>query len=218
MSPKDEKYYVNPKILVRQIISDTLIAAYDNEQFYADQTLYVLINYPGRFQSLKFYTAILNSKLMGFYFRKFYSEEDDLFPKIKVNELKDLPVPSGDKINVNIFEVLVDYIILIKKIENHHPINEYVPNSHIAQTFEEVLDVLIYELYFPEEFKSAQITLMKYAERDFESIVGKDEKDAIEIIHASYQKMRAKENEIRQNIKLMDTRLYELIMPIKTAK
>ena len=33
-----------------------------------------------------------NSKLYGFYFRKFYSEEDDLFPKIKVNELKKLPV------------------------------------------------------------------------------------------------------------------------------
>lgn len=41
--------------------------------------------------SLEFALSIINSKLYVFYFRKFYSEEDELFPKIKVNELKQLP-------------------------------------------------------------------------------------------------------------------------------
>ena len=48
-------------------------------------------------ESLEFYTSLLNSKLYGFFFRKFYSEEDDLFPKIKVNELKNLPVTESNE-------------------------------------------------------------------------------------------------------------------------
>lgn len=92
MSPKSKHYFEQPKILVRQVISDYLFAYLDKEKYYADQTLYVCTNYKDKEESLEFYTALLNSKLYGFYFRKFYSEEDDLFPKIKVNELKNLPV------------------------------------------------------------------------------------------------------------------------------
>ncbi|MGV3528661.1 MAG: Eco57I restriction-modification methylase domain-containing protein [Flavisolibacter sp.] len=93
MSPKDEKYFESPKLLLRQIIADKFFATLDYEKYYADQTLYVLINYQNSENTdLHYYLALLNSKLYGFFFRKFYSADDDLFPKIKVNELKSLPV------------------------------------------------------------------------------------------------------------------------------
>lgn len=92
MSPKAVHYFEQPKILLRQIISDYFYAVIDDQKYYADQSLYICTNYTGRNENLEFYTALLNSKLYGFYFRKFYSEEDDLFPKIKVNELKNLPI------------------------------------------------------------------------------------------------------------------------------
>ena len=40
----------------------------------------------------------------------------------------------------------------------------------------------------------------------------------IEIIHAAYQKLRENDNEIRNNLKLMDIKLADLIMPIKNMK
>lgn len=91
MSPKDSRYFESNKILLRQVISDYLFSYVDSEKYYADQTLYVITNYENRNENLHYYSALLNSRLYGFYFRKFYSEEDDLFPKIKVNELKNLP-------------------------------------------------------------------------------------------------------------------------------
>lgn len=94
MSPKSQHYFEQPKILLRQVISDYLFAYLDNEKYYADQTLYTLTNYQGSNEDLKLYLCLPNSKLYGFYFRKFYSEEDDLFPKIKVNELKNLPIKN----------------------------------------------------------------------------------------------------------------------------
>ncbi len=94
MSPKSQHYFEQPKILIRQIISDYFFAVLDKEKYYADQSLYMCTNFEGNNEILEFYLALLNSKLYGFYFRKFYSEEDDLFPKIKVNELKNLPVKN----------------------------------------------------------------------------------------------------------------------------
>jgi adenine-specific DNA-methyltransferase len=77
---------------------------------------------------------------------------------------------------------------------------------------------MVYELYFPEDFKIAGLGFVEYAERDFSSIEGLAKMKAKQVIHEVYQKLRQKDNEIRQNLKLMDTRLGDLIMPIKNAK
>ncbi|MDT8415729.1 MAG: hypothetical protein RQ735_10175, partial [Flavobacteriaceae bacterium] len=84
--------------------------------------------------------------------------------------------------------------------------------------FEEVIDAMVMELYFKEDFEKAGIEFIKYAERDFERIEGKSEKEQIEIIHRAYQKLREKDNEIRNNLKLMDIKLADIVMPIKAAK
>jgi len=100
MSPKSIHYFNQPKILVRQVISDYLYAYLDNDKYCSDQSLYMCTNYKNQEEeNLEFYLCLLNSKLYGFYFRKFYSEEDDLFPKVKVNELKNLPVKDIGKEN-----------------------------------------------------------------------------------------------------------------------
>jgi len=41
--------------------------------------------------------------------------------------------------------------------------------------------------------------------------------DQIEIIHRAYQKLREKDNEIRNNLKLMDIKLAHIVGPIKSA-
>lgn len=94
MSPKDKKYFFNKKILVRQIIGKKFICTIDSSNSIADQSLYVAIQKTSNKIPLEYYLGLLNSSVFGFFFRKFYSEEDDLFPKIKVNELKRLPVIS----------------------------------------------------------------------------------------------------------------------------
>jgi uncharacterized protein YlaN (UPF0358 family) len=135
-----------------------------------------------------------------------------------MTDLELLPIIVSDRKSQDVLSVIVKYILHLKKLGEKVTINDFVPNSHIAQLFEEVIDAMVYELYFEDDFKKAGIEFMKYAQRDFKSIEGKGEKEAIEIIHKAYQTLREKNNEIRQNLKLMDTRLAELIMPIKTAK
>ena len=91
-------------------------------------------------------------------------------------------------------------------------------NSHLVEQFEEVIDALVYELYFEEDFRRAEIEFLKYAARDFPSIERLARSDKIKTVHAAYQTLRRQDNEIRNNLKLMDIRLEDLIMPIKTAR
>ena len=125
MSPKDIRYFIEPKILIRQIISDYFFASLDLDQYYADQSLYICINYKEKNEDLKYFLALINSRLYGFYFRKFYSEEDDLFPKIKVNELKNLPVKDVEKEKQKIIAEKAE-IMLSKNKELQQANNQFI--------------------------------------------------------------------------------------------
>lgn len=134
---KNQKYFFTKKILVRQIIGDTLLATIDETNSIADQTLYTCILKEDNVNDkLEYFLAIINSKLYGFCFRKYYSEEDDLFPKIKVNELKRLPIKKIESSDQKPFIQLVNKILLQKK------------NSDAdTSLLEKEIDNMIYELY-----------------------------------------------------------------------
>lgn len=165
--------------------------------------------------SNKFIWLLLNSKLINWYCYYF------IFGKAIRTMHFDSPVTSRIPIKIPSsqvsFDTLVDYVKCLNQLDVNAKINEFVPNSHIIQSFEEVIDALVYELYFEEDFKKTGIEFMKYAERDFESIEGKSEKEAIAIIEKAYQTLRERDNEIRNNLKLMDIKLADLIIHIKTA-
>lgn len=166
----------------------------------------------------KYLCSLLNSRYSSFYLINKFKDKHLAGGYLAINKSTIEQLPLIQCNDETVFCNLVDYIMFLKKLDSSKAINDFVLNSHLVQLFEEVIDALVYELYFEEDFKKAGIEFMKYAQRDFESIEGKGEKEAIEIIHKAYQKLREKDNEIRNNLMLMDIKLADLIMPIKTAK
>jgi hypothetical protein len=166
--------------------------------------------------SLKILLAVLNSSLIEYYFKFIGVMTAGGAFTMKKATIEHLPIclPKVHKP----FEILVDYILYINSLEKGQ-INPHVPNTHLVQPFEEVIDAMVMELYFEEDFKKVGIEFIKYAERDFKAIEHlKTEKEKIEVIHEAYQKLRQKDNEIRNNLKLMDIKLADIVMPIKTMK
>ena len=156
----------------------------------------------------------MNSTLLNWYFKIFSTNSN-----VNGYEVNNLPVVQILPVSQTPFIILVDYLLFLKTLGKESSINEYVPNSHIVQLFEEVLDGMIYELYFKEDFETVNIEFIKYVERDFKSIEGvTDKSEKIKIIHEAYQKLRESNNEIRNNLKLMLIELKDLLMPIITAK
>ncbi|MCB9262110.1 MAG: Eco57I restriction-modification methylase domain-containing protein [Flavobacteriales bacterium] len=197
--------------IVWPLTADQWGFALDTERHFLTSGAFFLVSEK---YSLKTLLAILNSKVLEYYFRFIGVMTAGGAFTLKKATIELLPIAVNKYTKT--FEALVDYILLAYSTKKS--INEHVPNSHLIQLFEEVIDALVYELYFDEDFKKAGIDFMKYAQRDFKSIEGKDEKEAIAIIEKAYQTLREKDNEIRNNLKLMDIKLADLIMPIKTAK
>lgn len=208
--PREERFFEKgAKVLsVRKCSIPTFI--YTEEESYVMMSFNVIKT---KRINQKYLTALLNSKIIEFWLR--YKGKMQGF-NFQVDKEPLLEIPIYKPENTRPFEILVDYIIAVLQAEI--VINPHVPNSHIAQLFEEVIDAMVMELYFKEEFQKVGIEFIKYVERDFESIEGKSEKEQIEIIHRVYQKLREKDNEIRNNLKLMDIKLADIVMPIKAAK
>ena len=204
-------FEVPEKIITQRVNSSMqLLCAYDDEQnYFLDTTNVSRYKDWNRKYSLKYVCSLLNSTVINFWYCNKY-----LMPTIGIYELHSIPIKSSNKQDV--FVYLTDFILKLKKLKKE--INDQVSNNHIAQLFEEVIDAMVMELYFKEDFEKAGIEFINYIERDFESIEGKEEPEQIEIIHNAYQKLRKKDNEIRNNLKLMDIKLADIIMPIKTAK
>lgn len=208
--PREESFFEKgAKVLsVRKCSIPTFI--YTEEESYVMMSFNVIKT---KRINQKYLTGLLNSKLIEFWLR--YKGKMQGF-NFQVDKEPLLEIPIYKPENTVAFEILVDYIIAVLQLEID--VNPHVPNSHIAQLFEEVIDAMVMELYFKEDFEKAGIEFIKYAERDFESIEGKPEPEQIEIIHRAYQKLREKDNEIRNNLKLMDIKLADIVMPIKAAK
>ena len=83
---------------------------------------------------------------------------------------------------------------------------------------EEIIDGMVFELYFDEEFQQKGITFFPFVEQDFQQIDElKNEVSKIEAIQSTYQKLQEKDNKIRNNLKLMKIELRDLLMPIISA-
>ena len=99
MSPKKLEDFINPKIVVREVAGKKLNCCFDDYGYFTNDTTHMIRGIDS--DSLKFILTLINSDLLGWYFRKFFGEANDLFPKIKVNELKDLPIkqiPNSEQI------------------------------------------------------------------------------------------------------------------------
>lgn len=93
--PRNPFFFEGEKLLIRQIpAKNGLIVSFTDEYFVVDQTVYIAKQKSE--SSLKnFYVlAVLNSKLMFWFFRNENNEFDILFPKIKTKEFKSLPIKN----------------------------------------------------------------------------------------------------------------------------
>lgn len=160
---------------------------------------------------LKYILAILNSKLMQYYFQFIGVMTAGGAYTLKKATIEQLPITVAK--NKKVFINIVDYLLFINKVT--FTISKHIENEYLNKEFEEVIDALVLELYFPEDFQKANLEIAKYVERDFKKIqedITDDEK--VNIISQAYQKLREPDNEIRNNIKRMKIDLADLLMPI----
>lgn len=126
---------------MRQIPSKppySILACFVSDVVVNDNNSMIVVN-PNSFYSLKYLLAILNSRLMSFWFIHTYGKlQRKVFPQFKVNELRDFPIKVIDFNNSN-------------DVSIHNKLVSYVDNINIADAsfteYNNEIDSLIYKLY-----------------------------------------------------------------------
>lgn len=156
--------------------------------------------------------AILNSKLLNYYHKKIASPKAGGFFDYKTQFIQKYPIKFPK--NKVYLETLASFLMKLNDKNLSIQIEEFIPNKHISEAFEEVIDALVFELYFPEDFAEKGIEIEKYAQDIFKSIEDIKEDEQIKAIQAAYETLREKKNPLRNQILLMQIELKELLNPI----
>ncbi len=137
-NPRDPKYFIGERILIREITNPKIFAGFTNEESYNDPSIInILKNEKGEI-NIKSLLAIINSKLATFYhFNSSPKATKGAFPKILIEDIKNFPIPKIDKSNQDKLTNLVDQILTLKK-EN--------PKADTSD-LENEIDELVYQLY-----------------------------------------------------------------------
>lgn len=163
-------------------------------------------------ENLKFLLGLLNSKVLTFYLNYVYHSLKMAGGYLNIgNEiLRNCPIIFSDDKFLNI---IVDYIIFSKRLQLDKEKNSN-KFEVISLAFEEVLDAVVLEMYFPEEFNEAKIRILQNSKEIFKNFDSSDENEKFEIVLQAYQELSEKKNPLRNQIKLMKIELKQLLNPI----
>lgn len=185
------KEFEKEKIVYAEIVFDSAFYL-DRSGTYPEATAFVLTG-----ENTRYLTALLNSQLLTFVFRAFYAGGDlrgDTFRYKKVF-LQNLPVIKSSERVTAWLEVLVDYVQTTKAN------NQKLQSAY----FEQLIDAFVYELYFPDETKSAKKGIFNYLGELKPISEHKSDVEKLAIIQSEFDRLYDPNHLVRNNIETLDS-------------
>lgn len=141
---KDIKYFSDERILIKEA-GNSLTAIYLNEIIYSNRSLYSMK--PKNKQNLLFLLSCLNSKLLSFYYCENFKSDTNIFPKIRIEQVKHLPIPKATEVEQQKLGLAQKMIYLNKQLAGAKSQAEVsVLTRQIAAT-DIFIDKLVFALY-----------------------------------------------------------------------
>jgi len=114
------KFFEYPRVLIREITSQTLNCNYLEKQLYNNPSIINVINEKNLLH-LKFLLTILNSKLIGWYHNNVSPKaKKGLFPKILINDVRNIPIKAISKEAQKPFIEKADQMLCLNKALHEH--------------------------------------------------------------------------------------------------
>lgn len=193
----------SPKICYRQT-ANKIIASVDRKSQLCDKTVHIIVNKKGGKFNLNIVTALLNSELFLFLYKEISQEsEGRTFSQVKTTYLKKLPFKYLENNNI---EIITKYLEVGYK---------YITETISVSFFNNIMNGVIYELYFPVEFKDAdkQILINLGSLKPINDSMSEEEKLAI--IQAEFERLYDDRHPVKFAIETLDS--IEEVRIIKEA-
>jgi len=203
--------FEKPKLVWGEL-SDKPKFAYDNKGMYPEATLFFMTG-----ENIKYLLSILNSRLASWYFSKITTTSGMGTNRWKKYKIEQLPIATPREIQK--FEILVDYLIYLNNPTNSQ-VNQYVENIKLAPVFEDVLNMMVYELYFDQHMKESELDVLKYIDEKnvFKSIDNlESQSEKCQVVNNAYGILQQPENPIRNRIISANIRSEDIIRRINST-
>ena len=203
--------YIYPKKLVAPDISMGGNFALDIKgQFYQTTTIYGYIKYDNVKCSYKSLLALLNSHLCWWFMQNTGNVMANGYFRYKPAYINPFPLPSDEAILAAepIIEPLVDCLTYLYNKDNSD-IYSHTSNKNLRIHFNDILDMVVYELYFADHMKEQNIYVIERLKQS--PIVDLSIKDIRERIEKTYKWFQTSENLVRQSLMLLDTRSKDIL-------
>jgi len=195
-------------------ISDKPAFAYDEKHY---------ITAPANFlagDNLKYLLLFLNSKLIEWYLDKITSSTGQGTNQWKKIYVEQLPIPKLIDLQLQLkFEVIADYLTFLN--DNSQPnINPYADNESISPVFEDVANMMVYEMYFNQHMKELDIDVLQFVdtETNFKPIDNlSNPEDKKGILATCYKWLQESSNPIRNRIILSNIKSTDIIRRINST-
>ena len=143
----------------------------------------------------RYLLAILNSKVADFYIRSFGVSRSGGYFEYKPMFVKKLPVPQIHIDKMEPFQVIADYVIFATK------------KSKILEAafFEQLIDGMVYELYFPDEIKASKKDILLYV-GELEPLTNEmREVEKLAVVKRQFDRLYDPNHPVRNNIETLDS-------------
>lgn len=179
-------------------------------EFYQTTTIYGYVKNSYIRESYKFWMALLNSRLCWWFLSNTGTVLANGFFRFKPDYIKPFPVPESLQIDKGekLVEKLTDFLLYLYD-KNNADIFTHTSNKRLAAHIGEIIDMIVYELYFEQHMKDNQIDVIS----DLNNYEWSDKSDAI-AIESFYKWYQQSDNIVRQKIMLLDTRSNNFIYQI----
>lgn len=183
-------------------ISDSAKFAYDEGGLMVNDRCSIIVG-----RNLKYLLAFLNSRAIGWYFNQISTSSGMGTNMWKQYKMEQFPIPVPDAETEQKVEQLVDFILYLKKPE-HKALLHHTSNERIAITIEEVLNMMVFELYFKKHMVEKKIDVLQF-------VPVYEQNDIADSILRFYDWFQKHENPIRNRIILSGIVSKDIIVPIK---
>lgn len=204
--PREERFFQGEKIMsVRKCATPSFtytdFDCYVSRAFFSIKTERI---------NLKYLVAVLNSKLVAFWL-KHKGKMQGFQYQVDKEPIVNIPIALCNE--TMLFKIFVDYLLYLNNKKSEQ-IFTHTNNERVAAHLEDVLNMMVYELYFEEHMKEVGIDVMQFIN---EKLKTQNETDIAKQIKDFYLWYQKPENPVRQRILLVETRSKDKIALINKS-
>lgn len=154
--PKNLAEFESVKIITPEIALGCQMTLDSEGIFYHTTKVYSFVFKESVKAPLKYLLGLLNSKVLWYFLTSTGYVLRGGYYTFKTEYLKPFPIPVSSQEQERAIATLVDYILFLKTLPD--PVNASLSAERrvMGAYFEQMIDGLVYELYFPEEFSDQE--------------------------------------------------------------